>query len=161
MDIQKLLKSLLDHKVKFLVIGAWALPAFGYVRMTEDVDLFIEPTRINAKRTIEALRSIGYLAIDEISLDTLLEKKILLRQYILKTDIHPFVKGVSFKKAWKNRKVSTIKGFQVFVPSLDDLMTMKKKAGREKDLIDLEVLKEIKKQLKEKAANRAKDLNGK
>ncbi len=151
MDIRKLLKSLLDHKVKFLVIGAWALPAFGYVRMTEDVDIFIEPTRINAKRTIEALKSIGYLAIDELSLDTILKKKILLRQYILKTDIHPFVKGVSFRQAWKNRKLSTIKGFKVFVPSLDDLITMKKKAGRGKDKTDLEVLKEINKQLKEKS----------
>lgn len=148
MDIRRLLKSLLEHKVKFLVVGAWALPAFGYVRMTEDVDIFIEPTRINARRTIEALKSIGYLAMDEITVDTLLTKKILLRQYILKTDIHPFVKGVSFKRAWKNKKLSTIKGFQVFVPSLDDLMTMKKKAGREKDIMDLDVLKEIKKQLK-------------
>lgn len=151
MDIQKLLKSLLDHKVKFLVIGAWALPAFGYVRMTEDVDVFIEPTKVNVKKTKAALRSIGYLTIDEISLETMLAKKILLRQYILKTDIHPFVKGVSFKKAWNNRKLATIRGLQVFVPSLDDLMTMKKKAGREKDKADLNILKEIKKQMKEKS----------
>jgi len=76
-DIQKLRQSLLDHKVQFLVIGAWALPAHGYVRMTQDVDIFIEPTEENAKRTITALRSMGYNVIDSIDVQTMLKKKSL------------------------------------------------------------------------------------
>ncbi|TAK59713.1 MAG: hypothetical protein EPO24_07430 [Bacteroidetes bacterium] len=54
MTIKKLLHSLQEHNVRFLVIGAWALPAHGYVRNTGDIDFFIEPTKRNAKRTKEA-----------------------------------------------------------------------------------------------------------
>ena len=37
-----------------------------------------------------------------------------------------------------------IEGVKVFVPSLEDLIRMKKTAGRNKDLADLEYLEEIK-----------------
>ncbi|GIK59370.1 MAG: hypothetical protein HND39_06000 [Ignavibacteriota bacterium] len=43
-----------------------------------------------------------------------------------------------------------IEKVQVFVPSLDNLIAMKKAAGRKKDLADLEFLEEIRKQIKKK-----------
>jgi len=45
--------------------------------MTQDVDIFIEPTEENAKRTITALRSMGYNVIDSIDVQTMLKKKSL------------------------------------------------------------------------------------
>lgn len=146
MDIQTLLKSLLDHKVKFLVIGAWALPAHGYSRMTQDVDIFIEATEENATRTMEALKVIGYDVVNDVDVRTFLTKKVLLREYILRADIHPFVKGMTFDKAWANKIETQIKGVKVFVPSLDDVIKMKEGAGRYQDLADLEILREIKRQ---------------
>lgn len=150
MNIQRLLRSLLEHKVKFLIIGAWALPAYGYERMTRDIDIFIKPTRLNAERTISALKSIGYDIVEDLKIKTLLTKKILLRQYILQTDIHPFVAGIDFDNAWKNRVETEIKGVNVYVPSIEDIIKMKEAAGRGKDKIDLEVLKEIQKRLRNK-----------
>ena len=146
MDIQKLLQSLLDHKVTFLVIGAWALPAYGYNRMTQDIDIFIEPTEKNARRIIPALKAIGYDVVDGVDVTIFLTKKVLLRQYILRTDIHPFVSGVSFEEAWAHRIETEIKGIKVLVPALEDFITMKETAGRDKDKIDLEVLREIQRQ---------------
>ncbi len=67
-------------------------------------------------------------------------------QYVLDTDIHPYVAGVNFKEVWKTRKEVKIEKVKVFVPSLDNLILMKKATGRTKDLVDLEYLKEIKKQ---------------
>ncbi|MDO9028048.1 MAG: nucleotidyltransferase [Candidatus Roizmanbacteria bacterium] len=150
MNIQRLLRSLLEHKVKFLIIGAWALPAYGYERMTRDIDIFIKPTRLNAERTISALKSIGYDIVEDLKIKTLLTKKILLRQYILQIDIHPFVAGIGFDNAWKNRVETEIKGVNVYVPSIEDIIKMKEAAGRGKDKIDLEVLKEIQKRLRNK-----------
>jgi predicted nucleotidyltransferase len=150
MDIKTLLQSLLDHKVQFLVIGAWALPAHGYQRMTGDVDIFIKPTRENAERTIQALREIGYKVVKDVPATVFLKKKILLRQYILQTDIHPFVAGATYETVWRNRLRTTIKGLNVFVPSLEDLMRMKKAAGRPRDKEDLRVLRKI----QEKKKNR-------
>jgi predicted nucleotidyltransferase len=153
MDISRPLQSLLDHKVKFLVIGAWALPAYGHERATSDIDVFIESTEPNAKRTLAALKDIGY-DVEDLTVPALLKKKTLFRQYILQMDVHPFVAGVTFKQAWKKRKKASIKGCTVWVPSLDDLIRMKTAAGRTRDELDLEVLKEIRKQLKKR--NRGK-----
>ena len=144
MDIKSLLQSLLDHKVKFLVIGAWALPAYGHERMTRDVDIFFEPTKANARRLLNALTTTGYDGIEDVPLKTILSKKILMRGYILQADTHPFVAGAEFRDAWKTRAETNIKGLKVFVPGLDQLIGMKKAAGRPKDLEDLRVLERLK-----------------
>ncbi len=144
MDIKTLLKSLLDHKVKFLIVGAWALPAYGYERMTRDVDIFIEPTKENAERCINALQKIGYHAIIDLSVDDLLKNKVLLREYILRVDIHPFITGVEFYEVWKNKIETEIKEHKVYIPSLDDLIKMKEATGRDIDQLDLRILKKIK-----------------
>ena len=144
MDIKQLLRSLLDHKVKFLVIGAWALPAYGRTRFTQDVDFFFEPTKANAKRLVSALAEIGYDGILDVPLEVILKKKILMREYVLKADTHPSVKGTSFRKAWRNKVETNIEGIKVFVPSLDNLIDMKKAAGRPVDMLDLEYLRELK-----------------
>lgn len=150
MTIQKLLRSLKDHRVKFMVIGALAFPAHGYARSTYDIDIFYEPTNTNIKRLLKALNSVGYQGLEDLTLDDLTKKKTLFRQYVLDTDIHPFVAGVNFNKVWKTKVNVEIEKVQVFVPSLDNLIAMKKAAGRKKDLADLEFLEEIRKQIKKK-----------
>lgn len=150
MDIKSILQSLSDHKVRFLVIGAWALPAHGYVRATEDIDIFIQPTKANAARTVAALKSVGYDVLADVALDTVLKKKVLLRQYLQQTDVHPFVKGASFQRAWKSRQQTEIDGVRVFVPSLEVLIAMKRAAGRGKDAEDLRALKAIKQKMQER-----------
>jgi hypothetical protein len=114
--------------------------------MTRDIDIFIEPTEANANKTIIALKKLGY-DVQDLTTETLLRKKILFRQYLLRTDIHPFVAGVSFEEAWKRRKKTRIKGCNVWVPSLDDLLRMKKAAARGKDKLDVDILNEIRNQL--------------
>ncbi len=144
MDISSLLKSLNARHVRFLVIGASAFPTHGYVRMTADIDILIEPSRENAQRTLLALADVGY-DITDVTVPELLHKKILLRQYILATDVHPSVKGIRFDTAWRNRIEDKIEGVPVFVASLDDLIKMKRAANRPKDRADLAALQEIKK----------------
>ena len=140
MDIKTLLQSLLDHKVKFLVIGAWALPAYGYERTTRDVDIFFEPTEANTLNLVKALQAMGYDGIQNLAIEHILKKKILFRQFILQTDIHPFVKGATFEEAWKSRVETEIKGQKVFVPSFDTLLAMKRAANRERDQEDIRQL---------------------
>ncbi len=146
MTVRQLLQSLVDHKVKFVVIGAYAFPAHGYARSTYDVDIFYEPTKTNIKRIVGALKRCGYLAVEDLTEEQLTKNKTLFRQYALDTDIHPFVAGVTFKDVWQTRKEVQIENVKVYVPSLDTLITMKKAAGRTKDLADLEYLEEIKRQ---------------
>jgi predicted nucleotidyltransferase len=153
MDIESLLKSLRDHAVDFVVIGAVALPVHGFVRATQDVDVFIRPVPDNARRTLEALRAFGY-DVTDLTVEDLLTKKVLIRQYIVAADIHPFVAGITFEEVWQHKVDAMYKGAPAFFASLDDLIRMKEAAGRPKDLEDLKVLREIKKRLKEQAGTR-------
>lgn len=146
MDTESLLKSLNAHNVRYVVIGATAFPIHGYARATLDIDIFIDATADNADRTLAALRDTGY-DVTGITAEDLQTKKLLIRQYILETDIHPFVAGVSFEEVWKNRVEDVIGQTPAFFAGLDDLIRMKQAAGRPKDLEDVRILLKLKQQL--------------
>jgi hypothetical protein len=114
-------------------------PFYGYSRSTLDIDIFIEPEKSNAERTLAALKGFGYDTAD-ITTGDLLTKKLLIRQYAVETDIHPFVTGVTFKSVWRNKVKGDFEDIPVYFPSLKDLIKMKKAAGRAKDKEDLKYL---------------------
>lgn len=147
MDISKLLKSLNAQRVEYVIIGATAFPTHGYARATADIDVLIKPTRVNAQRVLNALAQVGY-DVTDLMVGEVLKKKILFRQYILATDIHPSVTGITFETVWKNRVKDKIEGVPVFVASLDDLIKMKRAANRPKDREDLKALRALKKRKK-------------
>src|SRR4030042_2743674 len=143
MDIEDLLKSLNAHSVDFVIIGATAFPIHGYAGPSLDIDIFIRPEPRNAARAFDALHDFGY-DMSEITLEDLLAKKVLIRQYLVETDIHPFVTGITFDQVWKNRVSGTFGKEEVYYASLDDLIIMKEAAGRTKDLEDVKVLRILK-----------------
>ena len=139
MDAEKLLKLLKEHDVKYVVIGATAFPIHGYSRATLDIDIFIKQEQKNAEKVLVALKKFGY-DVNELTVDDLLTKKILIRQYTTETDIHPFVMGVTFDNVWKNKIRKKFGNTFAWFSSLKDLIKMKKAAGRPKDLEDLKYL---------------------
>jgi predicted nucleotidyltransferase len=145
LDIEGLLKSLNAHSVRYVVIGATAFPVHGYARATLDLDLFIEPTVENATRARAALVAFGY-DMSDVAVEEMLAKKILIRQYMLETDLHPFVKGASFDEVWARRVEDRIGKTPAAFAGLDDLIRMKEAAGRPKDLEDLRVLRKLRDQ---------------
>lgn len=147
MNTEGLLRLLKEHKVDFVVIGATAFPVHGYSRATLDIDIFIRPERINAERTWQALKKFGY-DVTDIKIDDLLKKKLLIRQYIVETDIHPFVAGTTFEKVWKNKVRAKFGNTFVHFASLDDLIKMKKTSSRPQDIEDLRYLTKLKKIIK-------------
>ncbi|KAF0143719.1 MAG: hypothetical protein FD156_2454 [Nitrospirae bacterium] len=147
MDTESLLRLLKENKVDFVVIGATAFPVHGYARTTLDIDIFVKPAQENAERVWKALKKFGYDMTD-ITIEDLLTKKLLIRQYAVETDIHPHVKGISFDEAWRNKVREKFGKTFVYFASLNDLIKMKKAAGRAKDLEDLKMLQEIKKMKK-------------
>ncbi|MFH1877133.1 MAG: nucleotidyltransferase [Candidatus Omnitrophota bacterium] len=144
MDTEGLLKLLRGHKVDFVIIGATAFPVYGYARATLDIDIFIRPTQVNAERTWKALKAFGY-DISDVGIDDLLKKKLLIRQYAVETDVHPFVKGVRFEDIWKNKVKAKFGDTFVYFASLNDLIKMKRAAARPQDLEDLRYLTKLRK----------------
>lgn len=144
MDTESLLRLLNEHEIDYVVIGATAFPVHGYSRATLDIDIFIRPTECNARKVRAALIKFGY-DLSDVTVAELIGKKVLIRQYALETDIHPFVRGVDFDEVWKNKIKDRIGVTPAYFASLDDLIKMKEAAGRDRDQADLKVLKRLKK----------------
>ncbi|MCP4219167.1 MAG: nucleotidyltransferase family protein [bacterium] len=145
MDTENLLRLLNENKAAYIVIGATAFPIYGYARATLDIDIFVKPTLENIKRVKTALEEFGYDLAD-ISYEDLLNHKLLIRQYVVVTDIHPFVTGVSFEELWEVKVKSKFGETEVYFPSLESMIKMKEAAGRPKDIEDLKYLKKIREQ---------------
>lgn len=143
MDTEGLLRSSNAEGARYVVIGAAAFPVHGYARATMDVDIFIEPTEANAGKVLRALLQFGYTVASELSAEELLAKKILIRQYALETDIHPFAKGVEFEEVWRDAVRSSIGSEPAHFASLQSLIRMKEAAGRPEDIEDLRMLRQL------------------
>jgi hypothetical protein len=143
MDIEKLIRLFDAHDADYVLIGATAFPVHGYARATLDVDVFIRPTQDNAKRVHSALSDFGY-DVSDVTIEDLLGSKLLIRQYALQTDIHPFVAGVTFEEVRAARVAGIIGTTQAWFASLEHLIAMKRAAGRPKDLEDLRHLERLK-----------------
>jgi hypothetical protein len=51
-DYKDMLHALSDEKVKFLLVGAYAMAAHGYPRATMDIDIWVMPSPQNADAVI-------------------------------------------------------------------------------------------------------------
>jgi predicted nucleotidyltransferase len=113
------------------------------LRATADLDLFVDDEAANIERLTEALTSFGY-DITDANPEDFRRYKILLRQYDLPLDIHPFVEGAaSCSECWDRRVVADVGGVEASFASLDDLIAMKRAADRPKDREDLRQLERL------------------
>jgi len=48
-----------EHHVEYLIIGEYALGAYGHIRATADLDIFINATEVNALKLISACSKYG------------------------------------------------------------------------------------------------------
>ena len=58
-DYKDMLHALSEEKVRFLLVGAYALAAHGYPRATMDIDIWVMPSPQNADAVLRALRRFG------------------------------------------------------------------------------------------------------
>ena len=58
-DYKDMLHALSEEKVRFLLVGAYALAAHGYPRATMDIDIWVVPSPQNADAVLRALRRFG------------------------------------------------------------------------------------------------------
>ena len=65
-DFVDLLRAFVDHDVRFMVVGAYALAIHGRPRATGDLDIWIQPSKENAARVMHALAAFG-APLDQIT----------------------------------------------------------------------------------------------
>jgi len=144
-DFEELLKLFNKHKIKYCIIGAFALAFHAQPRYTKDMDIIVEPTVENGKKIVTALAEFGFESL-KLSPEEFCQpdRFIQLGYEPVRVDLITSIEGLLFQKIWKNRKIGTYGKARVFFIGLDDLIQSKEIAGRKQDVADLDRLKAIK-----------------
>lgn len=137
------IEALNECRAQYLVIGAHALGMYAEPRSTKDLDVWINPTRINAKRVMTVLRAFGAPLFGTTE-ETLAEKDSFLAIGVApsRIDILKSIPGVKFPACWNRRRTFDVGGGTTahFI-DVEDLIVAKQAANRPQDRLDVEKLK--------------------
>ena len=153
-----LFKALNQAKVEYVVVGGLATILHGYPRFTADIDLVVNLEQAEAEKAITLITSIGLqarLPVDPMDFtvesirESWIEKKNMLvftfydpKNPILIVDV--FVREpIPFSELSMKADMIDMGGEIVPVCNINHLITMKQKAGRDKDLRDIKYLRAI------------------
>jgi len=144
LDFKELLESLNRHKVRYLVIGGYAVGFHGWSRTTNDIDIVIADDADNAERVVAALEEFGF-AGTSLSTDLFTRPNSLITMGVepVAIDIFNYLEGVDVKKALENPKRVRVEDIEVKVVSYEDLLANKRSVNRLQDQIDVEKLEKI------------------
>jgi hypothetical protein len=141
-DLKELVELFLSRKVEFVVVGGHAVAFHGYPRLTDDLDLWILPSRDNAERILGALMELGFVH-SEIDSATLQhpDRVIQLGRAPNRIDLLTRISGVSAEDVWRSRIEGDLGGLKVPFIGREALIQNKRATGRPQDLADLDYLK--------------------
>lgn len=140
-DYEELLKLFNKNKVKYCIIGAYAVAFYAKPRYTKDLDILIKADFKNGKRIVKALNEFGFKSLNLSEKDFNLEGKIIQLGYEpLRVDILTSIQGCSFEQVWKNKKTGIYGREKVFFIGIDELIKNKKILKRKEDKVDLNIL---------------------
>ena len=153
-----LFKALNDEKVQYIIVGGLATVLHGYARFTADIDLVINLNQAEAEKAINTITSLGLkprvpvdpmqFTDERIRESWVNDKNMLVFSFfdpnnpLMVLDVfirEPF----PFDEMLKRAVHMNIGELSVPVCAINDLIEMKKKAGRPKDLEDIKYLKSL------------------
>ncbi|MCG2784950.1 MAG: nucleotidyltransferase [Anaerolineae bacterium] len=140
-DFSDLLQIFNDNRVKYLVIGGYAVIQYGEPRFTKDLDLWISTDTANAEAVYKSLKEFG-APLTEMSVDDFSEEGYFYQMGVppVRVDVLMGIPGATFEKCWPRRQIVDFDGLKVNFISKQDLVTAKRASGRPQDLIDADLL---------------------
>jgi len=142
-DFKELFEFLNANKVEYMLLGGYAVIAYGYVRNTSDIDVVVSEGVQNAQRLMKALADFGF-GQTQLQTELFTEPDSVVRMGVepIKIEILNYLKGVDFKDAYSRRKSVQVEDISVDLISLPDLLLNKRAVGRPKDLVDADELEQ-------------------
>lgn len=155
---EPILAALERASVRYVVVGGVATVLHGYARLTADLDLAIDLEGNRPAAAVEALTSLGLLPLLPVSAESFANPDLRrswvedrnLKVFSFHDPANPMVQvdlfaenPIPFEDLW-DRSVRVKLGSQLArIAGIDDLIAMKRAAGRPQDLSDIEALEII------------------
>jgi hypothetical protein len=143
-DYRDMLRALSAEGAEYLLVGAYAMAAHGYLRATMDIDLWVKPSTANADAVLRALSRFGaplhdLTAQDLQQDDTVYQIGVAPRRI----DIITGATGLDFAAAQSRATTVVVDDLEIRILSLEDLIANKRATGRTRDLADAEALEAL------------------
>lgn len=144
-DFKELLSVLNEHRVKYLVVGAYAVSVHAQPRATKDMDILVKPDPENATAVFTALAKFGAPLEGMTPADFAEPGPFFhLGQPPIAVDILTEIPGVDFDIAWPRRVedvVDPASGLKAIFLSREDLIAAKLASARPQDLADVDAIR--------------------
>lgn len=142
---EEFLISINKHGVEYMIFGGFAVNMYGFSRVTEDLDIWINPSNNNLDRLGNAIAAMGFARAEQLS-NFIAGKSIMLRiadgdfriDLLTKLNIKK-----TFSEAYAHAEAVDVNYGKIFFISYLDLIDEKIRSKRPKDLIDVEQLRKI------------------
>ena len=140
-DFSDLLRIFNANRVKYLVIGGYAVVQYAEPRYTKDLDMWIRTDNANAEAVYKSLREFG-APLEGLTARDFAEEGYFFRIGIppIRVDIIMGIPGANFDECWQRRNEEDFDGLEVCFISKQDLIAAKRASGRPQDLIDADLL---------------------
>ncbi len=140
-DFSDLLQIFNANRVKYLVIGDYAVVQYAEPRYTKDLDVWISTDAANAEAVFKSLREFG-TPLEELTAKDFAEEGFFFQKGIppIRVDILMGIPGVQFEECWQRRNDVDFDGLLVSFISKKDLIVAKRASDRPQDLIDADSL---------------------
>jgi hypothetical protein len=158
-SVEAIVQQLNSHKVRYLIAGGLAVVAHGHVRFTADVDLVLAVDEQNLRNAVSAFKSLDYRPRAPVPFEQFTdpaqrqrwarEKNMVV--FSLFSPSHPaseidlFLEPpLDFEAAYNRAPRIEIKpGLSATFCSIEDLIAMKRRTGRDQDSADAEALRRL------------------
>ena len=143
-DYRDIIEIFNEQKVRYLIVGAYAMATFGYSRSTYDIDLWIDKKEDNIDKVLLSLDEFGVPF--EIKKGDLEKDNSVIQIGVapIRIDILTDIDGVNFEDAYKQRVEHDFGKLKASVLHIDDILKTKIASNRSRDKIDVIELKKLK-----------------
>ena len=143
---------------RYVVVGGLATVLHGYARLTADVDLAVDLAPEEATKVIRALVTMGFRSQVPVSPEEFADKAVRekwirekhMRAFSLVDPTNPMrvvdlllKPEVPFEQLLARSQEVMLSSTKVRIAAIDDLIALKRQAGRPQDLADIEQLETI------------------
>jgi hypothetical protein len=141
-DFRDLLRAFNEEKVKYLIVGGYALIKYTEPRYTKDLDVWVSPDPENSERVFRALTKYG-APISNMSPADFSRKGFFFTMGLApnRIDILFDLSGLQFGSAWERRVNVLVGDVDTNFICRTDLIINKEAVGRKQDLADVEKLR--------------------
>ena len=151
-DFEDFIAFLNEYKVRYLIIGGYAVSFHSEPRYTGDIDFWIDPTKENAVKILRVLKKFGFKELD-INVESFCDPNNVIQLGFepVRIDLITSVDVIQFADAYRLRRRGKLGEQSAYFISFEHLIKTKEATNRPQDIADVRKLLMFKRKNKRNA----------